>query len=62
MQVVRDGKVERQAVTFKDWPSPTVIVTEGLRAGDQVVLGAPQVEGARVNVVAAPPRGRDAAR
>jgi len=62
VQVVRDGKVERQAVTFKDWPSPTVIVTEGLRAGDQVVLGAPQVEGARVNVVAAPPRGRDAAR
>ena len=58
VQVVRNGKIERQPITFTDWPSAMVMVTDGLQAGDQVVTGAPQAEGARVNATqAAAPRG-----
>jgi HlyD family secretion protein len=56
VQVVRDGKVATQAIAFKDWPSATVMVTEGLKAGDQVIVGAHQVEGAAVKTTVASAR------
>lgn len=37
--VVRDGKLATQNITFIDWPAQSVVVTSGLKAGDQVVLG-----------------------
>lgn len=57
VQVVRDGKIVRQPVVFKDWPSPMVMVTEGLRPSDQVVTSAPQAEGTKVKTTQAPRRG-----
>jgi RND family efflux transporter MFP subunit len=48
VQVVKDGVVEKRPIRFKEWPSPTVMVTEGLAAGDQVIVGAPQPEGTEV--------------
>ena len=36
--VVENETVARREIVFSDWPSERVIVTEGLRAGDAVVL------------------------
>jgi len=36
--VVADGVVERRPVGYVEWPSTRVIVTEGLKAGEQLVL------------------------
>ncbi len=37
VMVVRDGKMAEQKITFIDWPAQSVIVTSGLKVGDQVV-------------------------
>jgi len=37
VMVVRDGKMAEQKITFIDWPAQAVIVTSGLKVGDQVV-------------------------
>lgn len=36
---VKDGKIERQDISFIDWPAASVIVTSGVKDNDQVVLG-----------------------
>jgi RND family efflux transporter MFP subunit len=33
-----DGKVADRAITFLDWPSESVIITSGLKAGEQILL------------------------
>jgi RND family efflux transporter MFP subunit len=38
--VVRDGTAKRQPVTVIDWPAARLIVTDGLVAGDQVIIDA----------------------
>ncbi len=35
--VVREGRVERRAVQYLEWPSSRVIVTSGVRAGDELL-------------------------
>jgi len=35
---VKDGKLAKQSISFIDWPAQSVIVTDGLKAGDQVVV------------------------
>lgn len=36
--VIEDGRATRRAVQFQDWPAVRVVVTQGLAAGDQVIL------------------------
>ncbi|MBL8630117.1 MAG: efflux RND transporter periplasmic adaptor subunit [Rhodospirillaceae bacterium] len=35
---VKDGAVARQDIGFIDWPAPSVIVTKGVTAGDDVIM------------------------
>ena len=48
---VKDGKLAKQSIAFIDWPAQSVIVTDGLKPGDQVVVSpkTPAV-GAKVKV------------
>jgi HlyD family secretion protein/membrane fusion protein (multidrug efflux system) len=36
--VVDGGKVARRDITFRDWPSATIMVDGGLRAGERVIV------------------------
>lgn len=50
--VLNGGRVERRAVEFLDWPSPRVIVTAGLRPGEQLLVSPrPNLIGKRVQGV-----------
>jgi RND family efflux transporter MFP subunit len=49
VMAVRDGKAVKQAVTFVDWPAERVVVTAGVKEGEQVAADPMSVaEGARV--------------
>jgi hypothetical protein len=49
VMAVRDGKAVKQAVTFVDWPAERVVVTAGVKEGEQVAADPLSVaEGARV--------------
>ena len=39
-----DGKVRQQAVTIERWPTTNAIITEGLKAGDRIVLDPSGIE------------------
>jgi RND family efflux transporter MFP subunit len=46
---VKDGKLAKQSISFIDWPAQSVIVTDGLKPGDQVVVSPKTPEiGAKV--------------
>ncbi len=53
VMLVREGKLERQEISFIDWPAERVIVTKGLKAGDQLAL-EPQRFAAGTAVTVAP--------
>lgn len=42
--VVAEGKAESRRIAFSDWPADRVIVTEGLAAGDRVILDPTSVK------------------
>ncbi len=42
--VVAEGKAESRTIEFSDWPADRVIVTEGLVAGDRVILDPTSVK------------------
>lgn len=47
--IVENSRVVRRPVRFTDWPSASVVVTEGLRVGDHVIVDAlPPPVGAKV--------------
>lgn len=49
VMAVRDGKAVKQTVTFVDWPAEHVVVTAGVREGEQVAADPMSVaNGARV--------------
>jgi RND family efflux transporter MFP subunit len=53
--LVRDGKLVRQDITFVDWPAERVIVTTGLKQGDQLAIDPLKVApGTTVTAVPAP--------
>lgn len=53
--LVRDGKLARQDISFVDWPAERVIVTTGLKPGDQLALDPLKVApGTAVTAVPAP--------
>jgi RND family efflux transporter MFP subunit len=53
--LVREGKLARQDITFIDWPAERVIVTTGLKAGDQLALDPIKVAaGTAVTAIPAP--------
>lgn len=55
VMVVRSNKVIRQTIVFIDWPADRVIVTSGVRAGDQVALDPlSATEGSTVRPIEAP--------
>lgn len=54
VMVLRNDQAVRQTVTFVDWPAERVVVTSGVKAGDQVALDPLKaVEGLRVTPIAA---------
>lgn len=55
VMLVRAGKLVRQDITFVDWPAERVIVTTGLKTGDQLALDPLKVApGTTVTAVPAP--------
>lgn len=53
--LVREGKLARQDITFIDWPAERVIVTTGLKPGDQLALDPIKVApGTAVTAIPAP--------
>jgi hypothetical protein len=52
--VVRAGRVEQQPIRFVEWPSDRVIVTQGLQAGEQLLV---QPQPALVGKVVKPEAG-----
>lgn len=53
--LVREGKLARQDITFIDWPAERVIVTTGLKRGDQLALDPIKVApGTIVTAIPAP--------
>jgi RND family efflux transporter MFP subunit len=57
--VIEDGSVARRAISFRDWPSSSVIVEDGLESGDQVVVSpAPPALGTLVESIEAGNDGR----
>jgi len=55
VMLVRAGKLVRQDISFVDWPAERVIVTTGLKAGDQLVLDPLKLKaGSEVSAIPAP--------
>jgi membrane fusion protein (multidrug efflux system) len=42
--VIANGKAEERAISFADWPAERVIVTDGLSAGDVVILDPVEID------------------
>jgi RND family efflux transporter MFP subunit len=55
VMILHDNKAVKQTVTFVDWPAERIVVTSGVKAGDQVALDPLKaVEGLRVTPITAP--------
>jgi RND family efflux transporter MFP subunit len=55
VMILRDNKAAKQAVTFVDWPAERIVITSGVKAGDQVALDPLKaIDGLRVTPIAAP--------
>lgn len=53
--VEKDGRVDRRAITFEDWPAALVVVRSGLRPGEHVLLDPKSaIAGAKVRATEAP--------